>query len=367
MPNPALICIVTAGGTKYQNWKTVEVSRCVEDEFIDHAMLTVAEIKGGNPSGLSNLKLKPFDKVTITLAGQPALEGFVYLRQGIVDATSHQVQIGICSNNQAVMVSTVDAKPGQYTDQTLEQIAKAAFAPVKVNFRIVGNPDGADKKFEKVSEQVGETRVAFVTRLAQMRNIHLASDPDDSHGIIGFRGPQAGGQTVKEGQNLLRGRLMLQVWDHSDEIQYIGQQTNKDSGDQNRQSHGEAKIGGPKRPQRYAAGEAGDNQQMKMAAQQDADRIQYTMVDGDVTVPGWLCPDGSLWMRHLREKMTLTAPTLLPQDTMHFFIKGVTHRQSEAGTVTDILLTDEKGLGTSNESLQTDGEASALVEGTAPL
>jgi hypothetical protein len=70
------------------------------------------------------------------------------------------------------------------------------------------------------------------------------------------------------------------------------------------------------------------------------------MIDRDITVPGWLRPDGSLWMEHIREIVTLRSPLLLPQNSMEFMIKGVVHRQSDGGgTATDILLCDTLGVG----------------------
>src|ERR1017187_7147111 len=112
MPNPTEICVVTALGQRYDTWETVEVHRDVDSAIIDHAMLTVAEISRGATS-LAALKLKPGDNAQIYLAGQKVIDGLVYLRQAAYDSNTHAVQIGISSFAQAVMVSSVDASPGQ--------------------------------------------------------------------------------------------------------------------------------------------------------------------------------------------------------------------------------------------------------------
>src|SRR5437762_1038050 len=129
MANPTEICEVTANGRIYSNWKTVEVSRNIDDNFIDHALLVVSEVSSG-AKAISDLKLKPGDPVTVKLTGQLVIDGEVYLRQAAYNAREHSVQIGISSFAQSVVASTVDGKPGQYTNQTLQQIASACFGKV---------------------------------------------------------------------------------------------------------------------------------------------------------------------------------------------------------------------------------------------
>jgi hypothetical protein len=87
------------------------------------------------------------------------------LRQAAYDSTSHAVQIGIASKAQVIMPSTVQAKPGQYKQQTIQQIGSAAFGSVGVGFNGIGSPSGADQPFQRVSEQVGETFYGFIERL----------------------------------------------------------------------------------------------------------------------------------------------------------------------------------------------------------
>jgi hypothetical protein len=85
---------------------------------------------------------------------------------------------------------------------------------------------------------------------------------------------------------------------------------------------------------------------LQRRANHEADWDKYQQVDGDGTTPGWLTPDGSLWMAHVRELVTVNAPLLLPENSIEFMIKGVIHRQSsEQGTTTDILLCRADGFG----------------------
>ena len=53
---------------------------------------------------------------------------------------------------------------------------------------MVGSPPGADQKFKRVCEQLGESRFNFVERLCRMVNLHMM---DNGLGtMLAFRGPQ---------------------------------------------------------------------------------------------------------------------------------------------------------------------------------
>lgn len=363
MPKASEVCTVVAYGKEYANWKTVEVTASIMDPVIDHAMLTVSEISS-SASNFSDLKLKPGDPVEVYLGDRQAIKGFVYLRQAAADAFNHGVQIGIASFSHAVKASTVDAKPGQYTNQTLQQIVSACFGKVGVSFKIDGNPSGADLAFDRVSEHLGESRFDFAARLCNMRDIMMKDGPE---GMVGFRGAkEAGGLVISEGYNMLRGRILLQTWDAYDKITVDGQDHSKESADENRATQGEVKINGigilPNRPMRFAAEETGPNKAMQMRANMEAKYTLLNMIDGDVEVIGWFTPDGSLWMEHVREKVTVKSGLLLPDNEMKFMIKGIVHRQSDTnGTTTSVLLTDELGVNGGSEALDASSQEDSAL------
>lgn len=344
MPRPDQIAVVTAGGAKYDNWTQLEVSRSAND-VIDHALLTVAEISPRSRGIISSLKLAPGDDATVTLAGQLVLKGRVYLRQGAVDSTQHQVQIGIASAGQVIMSSTVDVNPGQYQNQTISQIASSVFGAVGVSFKIDGNPLYADMPFPRVSEHIGESRFAFIERLCRMRNLHMIDDGQG--GILAFRGPSDGSAVIEEGKNLERGRIVLRIDEHARQMQAVGNDANNDSADMNRSPSGtttvDPQIGGACK---FMAEEMGNSAAMQCRANHQGDWDRLQQVDGDATVPGWFAPDGELWFFKVRQKIVIKSPSLLPRDSYPFMIRGVVHRQSsEGGTTTDVQLCRVDGLG----------------------
>lgn len=352
MPNPLEVCVVTAGGEKYDIWETVEVTTTTDD-VIDHALLTVAEPSGDGAKTLSDIKLKPGDPATVSLAGQVVIDGIVYLRQATFDANSHSVQIGISSKAQSVIASTVKAEPGQYINQTIQQIGSAVFGEVGVKFTINGNPAGADKIFPRVSEHVGETRFSFIERLSRMRNLHLVDD--GQNGIMAFRGPQGRSQyPLQEGYNIKSARILLRNDEHASNLQAKAQNFNQDTGDANREPEASTTVDPPiDRNVTVFCEEPGDNADCNMRVNQEADWVKYNQVDGEVTVQGWFNPSGQLWWNDRRKVVVVKSPTLLPNSVFGFMIKGIIHRQdSEDGTTTTILLCRADGLGAGAEPLQ---------------
>lgn len=342
MPRADQIALVTANGQKYNIWTDLEVTRSCID-IIDHALLTVAEISPKTKAALSSLKLKPGDACTVSLAGIPVITGLVYLRQGVADQGNHQVQIGICSNAQAVMASTTTGEPGQYINQTLQQIGSAVFGAVGVNFKVTAKD--ADTPFPRVSEHIGESRYAFIERLCRMQNVHMVDNGQS--GIVAFRGSSTGSMVLREGENIQRGRITLKIDEHVDQIVIKGHDSNNDSADQNRSPEGKATSDPPiNRPLSLMAEEQGPAKLMQNRANHQADWDKLQQVDGLITVNDWFCSDGSLWWNHVTDKITVQSPLLLPNDFLKFMIKGIVHRQSsENGTTTDILLCREDGFG----------------------
>jgi prophage tail gpP-like protein len=349
MSKPNEICVIVALGQKYDIWNTVEVTRSAADPAIDHCMLTVSEISTG-AKNFAAIKLQPGDPAQVFLAGFKVMDGMVYLRQAAYDAGQHAVQIGISSRAQSVVASTVDTNPGQYINQTLQQIASAVFGKVGVGFSIDGSPPGADKPFPRVSEHVGETRFAFIERLCRMRNVHVI---DNGGTILAFRGPSSGGLTLTEGKDILRARLSLSNNDHADNVTANAQNHSQDSADANRASSATITVTPPiNRPVKIVCEETGDDADCLMRAEHEGDWIRFQFVDGEINTPGWLIPGRDLWWNHVRETIVVNSPMLVPNNSFGFMIKGVVHRQSsEEGTTTDVLLCRIDGLGTGQDSV----------------
>jgi len=350
MPNPTEICTVTADGQQYSIWEQIEIHRAVFglSGGVNHALMTVSEISTG-AAAFSSLKLTVGDLVTMKLAGIEVMNGFVYLRQTVFDEGVHAVQIGVSSRSEIVTRTTVDVKPGTYPNQTIKQIGSAVFGKVGVGFNVIGSPDGADLKFKRACEHLGESRFAFIERLCRLVNLHML---DDGKGNINaFRGPQGDtGVMLREGVNIKRARLLLQIDDHVPELEGIGQQSNPQSGPQGAQVSAQTTVTSPGKEVtgkvKFGVEDEAGPQFVQHRVNHQGDYDAMKTVDGIVTVQGWFAPDGQLWWQKVSQRITVYSPLMIPENSMGFVIKEVIHRQSSAeGTTTDILLTNPRGIG----------------------
>jgi prophage tail gpP-like protein len=92
--------------------------------------------------------------------------------------------------------------------------------------------------------------------------------------------------------------------------------------------------------QEHVAPQPGDVKDFKMHADHMADLNTAEALTVNITVRGWLKSDGSLWMNHVGESVSVYSPMLFPQKSAQLWIQTVTHRQSDgAGTTTTISLT----------------------------
>jgi prophage tail gpP-like protein len=337
MASPQEICTVTANGGKYDVWETIELTRSA-DKVVDHATFI------GDGAGL---KLAPGDAVTIALGGVLALTGNVYLREPAYDEAMHAVKIGVCSKAHAVVRTTVDGTPGQYLKQNIQQIASACFGKVGVGFTIKGAPAGADLIFARVSETIGQSRFAFIENLCRLRNLHMIDDGKGN--IIAYRGPQGSADPLQEGVNILKARVTLKVNEKVANITGYSQFYNEGAKGAGVTASVNPVQDFPTYPPgnlSFIASEAADMPSLQMSVNHVADANSFQTVDGSITVQGWFVASGDLWMNYCPADVTVNSPLLIPGGRMKFVIKEVVHRQSaEEGSTTDILITNEAGLG----------------------
>jgi prophage tail gpP-like protein len=347
MVNPTQIATVIANNQKFTNWLTVEVRRSY-DEIVAHATLVAVEgpIKSGTMGPINPaFQLNVGQSVTVLLAGQLAISGYITIRQPSYTADMHGVQIVCSSLVQNTTISTVDAAPGQYLNMTLAQIAAAVFGKVNVGFSIVGSPPGANKIFDRISEMIGETRFQFIERLCRMRNVHMV---DDGHGnVLATRGPGGTAATLVEGQNILKARAVMSINDSAESLTAVGQAPPTPLGGMGDMSS-TATTGVPNvkltRPVKFACEINADNQDCAMRVGQERDQTLFDQLEADITVKDWLMADGDLWINHVNDTVTVYSPMLFPQGTATLYIRGVVHRQSsEEGTTTDLILSQFPG------------------------
>ena len=366
MPNPTQIASIVANGMTFASWNDVVVERmyAFKNTLPVHMRLRAIEPEVHGASGIFPVtqRLIVGDQVQCYLAGQLVVDGIVTVRQVSFDAEHHGVEIIVSSLAENVTVSTVSANPGQYLNQTLQQMGSAVFGAVGVGF-VVEGASGADKPFPRVSEHVGETRFEFVERLCRMRNCHMV---DDGMGTVHATRNPSGTVPIMlaEGENVWKARMVARVDDTADFVAYVGQMPNFGGGWSNPSSYAGTSVPGVtvNRPTKYACEMNADNTDCMLRANHERDILAFEQIDVTITVKDWLLPDGSLWYSHVGDTVGVYSPLLFPGETPTLWICGVRHKQGNGeggeGTTTEILLTNQPGDTVS--AVQGSGDSASL-------
>jgi prophage tail gpP-like protein len=111
---------------------------------------------------------------------------------------------------------------------------------------------------------------------------------------------------------------------------------------------------GPLKPLTLMSEMPGNKIFFAMRANHEDAKYNGSAVQVFITVQGWLCDDGSLWIEHLGKDCSIYSPMIFPTNTATLAIKGVTHKQSsEAGTTTTIELCLPSALSSENQPVHT--------------
>ena len=327
-------------------WKSIEVSRMVT-EWVSYLRFSLVEpIVNGQNTVKQFLLGNP---VSATLGGQQVFSGFVTVRQASYDAKNRGVQIMAASHTQDATTATVKATPGQYLNQTMQQMCSAVCGPIGLSVTVLNN----NVTFPRVSEQPGETIAAFMGRLARHCNVHGWDDASGNLYFGSFRGGSGGGVTLTEGINILSARLTADD-QYADAVlngkgqNAGGSSTNVAGVDAAQIKATVANPGYPSGPVARQADVIADlpvtPALLQSRTQHEVELQNIDQLDVRVTVQGWFASSGGLWLSMLRSPISLNSPTLWP-GTISLILKGVRSMQNDKeGTTSELILTNEKGL-----------------------
>jgi prophage tail gpP-like protein len=351
MPSPQEICTVIAGGSEYKFWKEVEIVRDLNN-WVSTATLVVAEISGSGAQGWASVRLPPGVPAQVALAGQLVISGFIGVRQVSYDGNNHAVRFTIQSKVADLVKATLDMPPGQFKNQTLQQLASAAAGKFGVSFALKSAVDGAEKVFERVSIHMGESPFQFINRLAQMRNVHIFDNEQGN--LVGIRGGGGSAGELTEGVNILSAEMVWSTDTTVDKFAADADLHGNDAhwSDKARATGAEATNPNPSKPgmaqiiQRIIAPMPGDTKDAQMFANHAVDLNAAVDFYVNVTVRGWQRNGGNVWLKEVGNLITLNSPMLLPQNSAELGIQMVTCRQSDAtGTTSTLNLVRPTRLG----------------------
>ena len=353
MPNPTEVCTVIIGGQQYSSWKTVAVNNSYSHGGAT-AEVSILEVDLGSPSGATQ-QISVGQRCQVLLGGVLAVDGWIQTREAAYTPQMHGLMIKVVSNTILAAKSSVQTSPGQFKNQTISQIANSILSPLGIAFKYgaSGAPSMAEKVFERVSLNVGETIYEAVARLAWMRNLFLIGDVQGNIVATRANGSEATVAQLVEGGNIKSANAVL-----SNSLvleNYAG--TGQNSSNDQRNGRPAAAVsatatsfGEPRTYKNVHMPQVGDPQDAQMVVNREAAQDVYDSVEIMIVVPGWFGPAGELWIQDLGQKISINSPMLFPasfdQSKTPLYLKGVTHRQNDAtGTETELNICIAQGLG----------------------
>lgn len=348
MPNPAEIAELIVNGRVYRDWDTISIERTFRAPASVMTFSAASPIESGK-GGWAAQKLTIGDVCSAKMAGVTVANGVLYMRQVAFDDRRHGLQVLVASKVQDLLYSTVDQKPGQFKDYTIEGIGNALVKPYGIKFKIDGSPSGADKKFPRFNVQPGETVFAAISRLCRMRNLFLIDDKDGNLIAKRIDGKGSSKAHLEEGRNIKSATCVMSHENVHNMIQVLGQRPGNDQnwGDEARDTSASVSNSIVKRhrPMTFNAEEPGDQRDMQMRAEHAGAVNIATMLQAEITVQGWHDPSGTLWIQHVGEEITVKSAMLFPEEQMSLAVQGVVQRQTNAGTESVLSLIIPSRLG----------------------
>jgi prophage tail gpP-like protein len=293
--NPNEIATLVVGGRYYSDWESVWVQHRWKDPY-DPFRFTCAE-RDPIPDLWSRLQFKPADPCAIYLAGRLAFNSFIMVRQVAYEANSHGVSLqGLGKGHQLTgSILPDDNDGGNYTGDLISVVTQV-LAPTSVRLGgTVGTIDGTPFK-PAVHPNQGETKWAFLERLARDRNVDLSKNPAGDLVLVGPHGPRMTAMLI-EGENVKSAQVVIDGQDAYSYVLVSGQHD---------QSNGPAAS--EMRSKAVPPGTLPENRPLLVPiehpvwTQHEVDlralkeaRWSGVRIEADVVVYGWLDPSGNLW------------------------------------------------------------------------
>ncbi|MDD2794358.1 phage baseplate assembly protein [Acidocella sp.] len=181
-----------AGGVSYTGWTQVSVSRGM-DACASAFSLTCPERFA---SAASPVPLRPFTPVVLRHAGQTLLTGFIFGYRASFGVGKHEAIITGRSATAQLVDCTPDIPAGQYQGYTLAAIARAVCQIFGLTAKLqttLANTALADSTLER-----GETAFRFIDRLATICGV-LAYDDETGALVLGNAGADRAAGALVEG------------------------------------------------------------------------------------------------------------------------------------------------------------------------
>lgn len=329
-PSPSGFAELKIDGRLYGGWKTVSVTRSIE-QIAGTFSLDVTDRWGGSAAAWP---IKPGARAQLLLDGDTVIDGYVDDAEPSYDSQNAGLRVAGRDRTGDLVDCSAIYKTGQWRGATLDRIARDLIAPFGIGLRVeadVGEP------FASYAIQEGETVFECLERAARMRAVLLVSDTAGNL-VIARAGDTLVPAALVEGQNILAARATFSWKDRHSRYLVKGQAHATDDfyAEQAAGPSGEALDGviNRHRPLVVLAEEHGAGGSLAARAAWEASVRFGRGNRATITVQGWRRPDGALWQPNTL--VAVQSPRLYLDAPM--LIVGCTWRLDDAGTFTDLTI-----------------------------
>ena len=263
--------------------------------------------------------------------------------------------------------SSAPIQPGNFDGYTAQQIARGMLQPHSVGLKVINPPPGFEKPFPFFALNPGETAMSMIGQAMVMRGAFMWDDADGNL-CVGQHDPSAAPVAqLQEGRNILR--MVSKVSDQNAVNLYSTYGQQPGVGDDYATRNAQAQVTDPSvRPNRIWVAHMwhpGDSQDAASQAGLLAARNGWQSMDLEVTVQGWIRPDGKLW--NITDNTSVLSPLAIPNGTGYMVLgtQGVTYSlasndQGEGVTTTLTLRKPSLLTSVGHAGVQADGQGRIL-------
>jgi prophage tail gpP-like protein len=340
--------ILIVDGKRYTDWESVIVWHNLREFPFYNCKFTCSE---GVPfaKDFAALRIRPGMTCTVTLAGFPAFNGKVEVRQVYGDARRHHIEIQ-CATRMELATASVISKTLEWKDKTFGQIARDILGRMKIPVVFEGGSEPTFK-FPKASAYPGQPVLEFLDELSRglpATGLGLSFTNNVNGDFVVIMGPGSGDDQIVEGQNALILREVIYNISQSGAVPAVGQFPGNNEFWGADVSHkpfsSEAlKTFGESFTPRVVVNEiAAWPGLLPGRVKNEGQWSQSDQITVVATVQGWLRPSGGLWFRN--QTVSVTSPMLI-MNKEPLIVKTVTFTQdSQTGTRTTLELCNPAAL-----------------------
>lgn len=329
--SPSGIAELKVDGVYYGGWKTVRVTRSIE-QLAGTFDLEVTERWPGQPAASP---IKPGQQGQLFLDGEPVITGYVDTVVADYDATKHTIRVtGRDKTGDLVDCSAV-YKTGQWHNVKIDQLARDLLKPYDIKVVIESDTGSA---FSSFNIQEGETVFECLERAARMKALLLTSNPEGDL-VITRAGNRRLEHGLVEGKNIkgARGEFSWKERFSSYTVKGHGRLgADGDSLHASPSGKSTDEIITRHRPLIVVAESHSHNASLRDRAEWERNVRRGRSARGSITVQGWKNPAGTVWQPNTL--VPVTSP-MLWLDNAEMLIVGCTWTLDDnGGSLTELAI-----------------------------